>query len=100
MISNDKRVAPILSPALKFDGWLGETIGYLFNATVSFVHHFKAIGEFNLGYSPETLNSGQNRRMFLSRVTLTFHVGPLKTIGHIFYVALSFVYYFIAISES
>ena len=29
---------------LKFDGWLGQTIGHLFYATSSFVNHFKAIG--------------------------------------------------------
>ena len=34
--------------ALKFDGWPLETIGHLFYATSSFVHHFKVIGEFKL----------------------------------------------------
>ena len=33
---------------LKFDGWPWKTIGHLFYATLSFVHHFKAIGEFKL----------------------------------------------------
>ena len=33
---------------LKFDGWLSKTIGHLFYATSSFVHHFVAIGEFKL----------------------------------------------------
>ena len=33
---------------LKFDGWPWKTIGLLFYATISFVHHFKAIGEFKL----------------------------------------------------
>ena len=32
----------------KFDGWPWESIGHLFYATVSFVHHFVAIGEFKL----------------------------------------------------
>ena len=36
---------------------------------------------------------------FLSRVTLKFDRWPWKTIGHIFYVASSFVHHFIAISE-
>ena len=106
----------------------------------------------NWSYSPETLNSGQNRRFFvlcdleiwwmtlennrapllyyiklcvsfqiprwiqigvtvrkrsiwvkignfLSRVTLKFDGWPRKTIGHLFYVASSFVYHFTAISE-
>ena len=33
---------------LKLDGWPWKTIGHLFYATLSFVHHFKAIGEFKL----------------------------------------------------
>ena len=41
---------------------------------------------------------GQNRQ-FLSHVTLKFDGWPWKTIGHIFYVASSFVHHFIAISE-
>ena len=53
----------------------------------------------NLSYSPETLNSGQNRRFFLSRVTLKFGEWPWKTIAHLFYFASSFVHHFIAISE-
>ena len=31
---------------LKFDGWPWKTIGHLFYTTLSFVYHFKAIGEF------------------------------------------------------
>ena len=38
----------------------------LFYATLSFVHHLKHIGESNLSYSPEMLNSGQNRQFFLA----------------------------------
>ena len=33
---------------LTFEGWHWKTIGHLFHATSSFVHHFKAIDEFNL----------------------------------------------------
>ena len=33
---------------LKFDGWPSKTIGHLFYATSSFVHHFVAIGQFKL----------------------------------------------------
>ena len=35
----------------------------------------------------------------LSRVTLKFYGWPWKTIGHLFYVASSFMHHFIAISE-
>ena len=41
------KIANFLSRVtLKFDGWLWKTIGYLFYATFSFVHHFKAISSF------------------------------------------------------
>ena len=33
---------------LKFDGWCWKTIGHLFFATLSFVHHFVATGEIKL----------------------------------------------------
>ena len=33
---------------LKLDGWPWKTIGHLFYTTLSFVHHFKSIGEFKL----------------------------------------------------
>ena len=33
---------------LKFDGWHWKTKGHLFYTTLSFVHHFKAMGEFKL----------------------------------------------------
>ena len=33
---------------LKFNGWPWKTIGILFYVTLSFVHHFEAIGEFKL----------------------------------------------------
>ena len=34
---------------LKFDGWPWTTIGHIFYTTVNFVHHFKAMSEFELG---------------------------------------------------
>ena len=33
---------------LKFDGWTWKIIGHLFYTTLSFLHHFKAMGEFKL----------------------------------------------------
>ena len=47
-LTNNESVASILSPTLTFDGWPWKTIGHLFYATLSFVHHFKAIGELKL----------------------------------------------------
>ena len=53
----------------------------------------------NWSYSPEMPNLGQNRRFFLSRVTLEFYGWPWKTIGYLFYVASSFLHHFITIGE-
>ena len=81
---------------LKFDGWPWKTIGHLFNATWSFVHHFKA-----MGYSPETGVTARKRSIrvnFLSSVTFKFDGWLWKTIGYLFYVASSFVHHFIAIN--
>ena len=50
---------------LKFIGWPWKIIGHLFYTTFSFGHHFKTISEFNLSYSPETLNLGQNWLFFV-----------------------------------
>ena len=36
------------SVTLKFNGWPWKTIGYLFHATLSFVHHFKSFGKFKI----------------------------------------------------
>ena len=83
---------------LKFDGWPGKTVGHLFNPTSSFVPHLVAICELKLDFSLETPNLGQNQRFF-SHVTLQFDVWPRKTIGHLFYVASSFVHHFITIGE-
>ena len=53
----------------------------------------------NWSYSPETLDSGQNRRHFLSCVTFKFYRWHWKTIRHLFYATSSFVYHFIAIGQ-
>ena len=45
---------------LKFDGWPSKTIGHLFYATSSFVHHFIAIGEFKLELQSGNPQSGSN----------------------------------------
>ena len=79
---------------LKFDGWPWKTIGHLFNATPSFVHHFVAIGEFKLELQSGNAQSGSiwrflepcdldiwrmslknNRAPFLSKIKLyaSFH---------------------------
>ena len=49
---------------LKFDGWPSKTIGRLFYATSSFVHHFIAIGEFKLELESGNAQSGSNATLF------------------------------------
>ena len=51
---------------LKFDGWPCNTIGHLFYATSSFVHHFVAIGEFKLQLQSGNAQSGSNSTIFRS----------------------------------
>ena len=68
---------------LKFDGWPRKIIGHLLSTTSSFVNHFNTIYNSNLSYSPETLNSCQNRQFFVSydleiwRMTLENNRAPL-----------------------
>ena len=61
---------------LKFDGWPSNTIGHLFYATSSFVHHFIAIGDFKLELQSGNAQFGSKSAMFLSRVTLKFDRWP------------------------
>ena len=49
---------------VKFDGWPCKTIGHLFYATSSFVHHFVAIGEFKLKLQSGNGQSGSNLMIF------------------------------------
>ena len=49
---------------LQFDIWPWKTIGHLFCATSSFVHHFVAIGEFKLELQSENAQSGSNSTIF------------------------------------
>ena len=84
---------------LKFDGWPWKTRGHLFYTTSSFVHHFKSIGEFKLELQSGNAQFRSKSAIFLSCVTLKFDRWPWKTIGHLFYVASSFVHHFTAISE-
>ena len=49
---------------LKFDGWPWKTIGHIFYATSSFVHHFIPIGEFKLELQSGHAQSGSNSTIF------------------------------------
>ena len=82
---------------LKFDWW--PSIGYLFYRTSSFVHHFKAIGEFKLELQSGNTQFASKSAIFLSCVNLKFDGWSWKTIRHLFYAASSLMHHFIAISE-
>ena len=84
---------------LKFDGWPWKTLGHLFYDTLSFVHHFKAIGEFKLELTVLKRSIRVKIGHLLSHVTMKFDRWHSKTIGHLFYVVASFMHHFIAISE-
>ena len=57
---------------LKFNRWPWKTIGILFRVTLSFAHHFKAIGEFKLKLQSGNAQFGPKWAIFLPRVTLQF----------------------------
>ena len=81
---------------LKLDGWPRKTIGHLFYAASSFMHHFIAISEFKLKLQSGNTQFGSKSAIFLCRVTLKFDGWPLKTIGHLFNATSSFVHHFVA----
>ena len=68
---------------LKFDGWPWKTIGHLFYATSSFVHHFVAIGEFKLELQSGNTQCGSNSAILapcdleIWRMTLKNNRAPL-----------------------
>ena len=84
---------------LKFDRWPWKTIGHLFYATSSLVHHFIAICEFKNGVTIRKHQIWVEISDFLSCVTLKFDGWPWNTIGHLFYATSSFMHHFIAIRE-
>ena len=49
---------------LKFDGWPWKTIGHLFCTILSCVHHFKAMGEFNLELQSGNARFGSKAAIF------------------------------------
>ena len=69
---------------LKFDGWPWKTIGHLFNATSSFVHHLLAIGEFKLELQSGNAQSGSNLAIFRAVWPWNLTDDIEKTIGHLF----------------
>ena len=85
---------------LKFDGWPSKTIGNLFYATSSFVHHFVAIGEFKLDLESGNAQSGSNATLFRAVWPWNLMDDLEKQKGNLFYATSSFVHHFVAIGES
>ena len=75
------------------------------NNRAPLLYYIKLCASFQIHRWIETEVTVQKRSIwvkicnFLSRVTLKFDGCPWKTIGHLFYVASSFVHHFTAISE-
>ena len=84
---------------LKFDGWPWKSTGHLSYNTSSFVHHFKAMGEFKLELQSGNAHFGSNSAIFCPVRPWNSTNDLDKTIGHLFYVTSSFVHHFTAISE-
>ena len=62
----------------KFDWWPWKTIGHLFNATSSFVHHFVPIGEFKLKLQSGNAQFGSKSMIFLAVWPRNFTDDPQK----------------------
>ena len=79
------KIGDFLSPVtLEFDGWPWKTIGHLFNATSSFVHHFMAICEFKMELQYGSGQCGSKSVIFfpygleIGRMTLKDNRAPLQ----------------------
>ena len=66
---------------LKFDGWPWKTIGHLFYATSSFVHHFVAIGEFKMELQSGNLTDDLEKHALWAKVNPIVH--PMTYPTHI-----------------
>ena len=84
---------------LQFDVWPWKTIGHLFYATSSFVHHFVAIGDFKLELQSGNAQFGSNSTIFRAVWPWNLTDDLWETIGHFFNATSSFVHHFVAIGE-
>ena len=73
-------------------------MGHLFYTTLSFVHHFESISEFQLSYSLKKLESGQNWQFFVL-CDLEFWWMSLKNYRATLPYHTKFVHHFKAIDE-
>ena len=75
----------------KFDGWSWKTVGHLFLITSSFVHHFKAIGEFKLELQSGNTQFGSKSANFFVPHDLEISQMAWKNYGApvLFYIKVS-----------
>ena len=66
MLNSGKNWRFLSRVTLKFDEWPWKTIGHLFYATSSFVHHFVAIAEFKLELQSGNTQIGSKSAIFLA----------------------------------
>ena len=76
----------------KFDGWPRKTIGHLFYAASSFVHHFKAMDKFRLELQSANTQFGSKLASFCLVWPWNLTDDLEKTIAHLLYAASSFVH--------
>ena len=81
---------------LKFDRWPWKTIGLLFYAISSFVHHFVAIGEFKLELQSGKAQFGSNSTIF--RAVWPWNLKNNRAL-HLSWATWSSVHHFIIICE-
>ena len=79
---------------LKFDGWPWKSIGHIFYATLSFVHHLIAIDEFKLGLQSRNSQFGSNLGFF---APCDFGIWQMTLKNS--YATSSFVHHYIMICE-
>ena len=84
---------------MKFARWPWKIIGHLFYATLSFVHHVKAICEFKLRLQSGNPQFWSKSVIFFVSCDMKFDQWPWKTMGHLSYATSSFGHHFIAIGE-
>ena len=63
---------------LKFNGWPSKTIGHLFYATSTFVHHFIPIGSVAVNYQ---MSPSENKETLACRGQRTHQLNGLASIG-------------------
>ena len=84
---------------LQFDVWPWKTIGHLFYATSSFVHHFVDIGDFKLELQSGNAQFGSNSTIFRAVWPCNLTYDLEKKIGHLYYATTSSMHHFVAIGE-